>query len=292
MTGMFKRKRKSAPPPSPAREALIAADSALAAGRVRLSEAEARVVRLRAAVEAEAPARRALADALAEFGGSGEMVVGLVAASQAAETAAAAARSGLPAAEAAVKEAGEAVQAAETAKQRAVASVLVEECDRLGRRYVAAFKTLTALHDELAGAAQAIDAMGPPITLATVHTIELPRFRLASMPQGYLSGERMDGSLYSPFLKHVPHDLVIGKFAATWRSAAATLAASPSADIGPLVGADAVAAAAAEVPPALINLPRRARADEGLTVDEVLWGRDAKMPDRKRRHQVLGGDAA
>jgi hypothetical protein len=288
---MFGRKRKAPLPvsPSPARAALVQADAALSAGRVSLTEAEARVSRLQAAVAAEGPARTALAAAL----GSGEEAAELVAGAQAAETAAKAARSGLPAAEAAVREAAAAVTELETAKRKAVAAVLVEEADVLGRRYVAAFKKLVALHDELAGAAQAIDGLGPSVTLATVHLIELPRFKLPSMPQGFLAGERMDGSLYSPFLKHIPHGVVLSKFAATWRNAAAVLSASPTAETGPLVGADAVATAA-EAPPALINLPRRQRSDEQITgpIDDFLFGRDADTTKRVRRHQIVGGDAA
>jgi hypothetical protein len=291
---VFRRKRQPAPTPSPARAALLAADAALSEGRLNLAEAEARVARLRAAVDAEAPARSALAAALS----SGEQAAELVAGAQAAETAAKAAREALPRAEAEQSAAAAAVTDLEMAKQKAVAAVLIEEADALGRRYAAAFKKLVALHDELAGAAQAIDGLGPAITLASVASIELPRFRLPSQPQGFLTDERPadNGPFYTPFLKHVVYGATLAKYAATWRAAAATLAASPTAEIGPLVGADAVAAAAAEAPLALVPNVRTTPAPGDLpagmrSVDEVLWGHDQNTVDRRRVHRLLG-DAA
>jgi primosomal protein N'' len=187
---MFRRKKKPAPPVSPARQALLAADAALADGRLRLSEAEQRVARLRAAVDAEAPARRALADAL----GSGEEAMGLVSTAQAAETAARSALTALPSAEAAVQEANEALGRLIEARSKAVDRALIAEADSVGREYAKAFDRLMRCYERLCGIDAAVSgklAFSPP------QPQEMPRFRLPSLPTPH--ERQLDGSLGTGF---------------------------------------------------------------------------------------------
>jgi hypothetical protein len=303
---MFGRRKKSVPPPSPTRQALFSADAALADGRLRLGEAEQRVARLRAAVDAEAPARAALAAAL----GSGEQSAELVASAQAAETAARSALSALPAAEAAVQEANEALGQLIEARRRAVDDFLITEAEAAGREYEAAFDHLMRCYERLSG----IDAaLSGKIAFAAPEPQEMPRFRLRSLPtqperqlDGYMSPV---GGTFSTFLRRVPDGKNIAAHANGWRNAARALAENPLADISALVASveplssEAVDALYREVGRGLIRHDKAATAQAvpsgfvempiGSSTKLIPSHSEHDMADRQRhrKHQILG-DAA
>jgi hypothetical protein len=283
---MFRRKKKAAPPVSPARQALLAADAALAEGRSRLAAAQQHVERLKAIADAAGPADAALRTAVASDGGEelarlsrGETseISGLADAADAAKRAAGIALSSLPAAEAELKLAGDALADLETAKRKCVGAVLAEQASELGERYLAAFQQLAAVHDEIVGVARVAASYGRDLILTT-DALEAPRFALKSMPQG---------ETFSRFLRHVPRGPVIDAVAGIWSRAAQALSDSPTADIAALVAAATVEPETAPRP-VLINLPQRRRPDDDLSVDEVLWGHDQRTADRRRVHQILG----
>jgi hypothetical protein len=307
---VFRRKRKSAPPLSPAREALIAADSALAAGRVRLSEAEARVVRLRGIVDAASPADAALRSAIAADGGEelarlsrGEQseIAGLADAADAAKRAAGIAASGLPESEEELHQANEDLGQLIDARRRAIDDVLIVEADSVGAAYSAAFDHLMKLYERLAG----IDtALSGKIAFAAPEPQEMPRFRLRSLPtqpERLLDGNMSPvGGTFSPFLRRVPDNQRIAGHAAAWRRAARALIENPHVDLSELAAADAVELSSIES--GLVRHDKRPAAQEAPGFVEMLVyeGTTAMVPvvpdhdmsQRKRRHQVLSSDVA
>jgi hypothetical protein len=292
---MFGRKKKA--PASAARDALVAAHKAVAEGRQRLVEAEARVERLQGIIAAEASAQAAVQAAVASDGGrdlvgfaageksrTGQLVV----AAETAARAAGVARAALPAAEANVHEAGAEVLQLDDNRKRTAARVLVAHADAFGQAYAETFRKLCEQHDELVGIGRALGALGRNITLVD-QAIEAPRFELPSLPAG---------EVFTTYLRHVPRTRTITTAQTAWSHAGRVLAEDPMADVAKVLRTPAIAEVEG---PSEAHLHRRAETAQAIPEGyiEVRTGpRTTSIvpvaPQRERppMRRVYGGDAA
>ena len=222
----FKTNNKS--PLSPAREALRQADAAVATGRATVTGAEERITRLDALIAADGPAQRALAasvngDAgkIERFAaGDGSELGSLVSAADSAARAAKIAQAALPPAKGVLAEAVAELARREADKRAALAAVLIEEADAIGRRYCDAFAALAAEHDALVAFARGSGLTSVQLSDAP---FEAPRFNLPCMPSG---------ATFSPYLRHAGGASFIATKAMAWRRLAMALASDPAAQFG------------------------------------------------------------
>ena len=294
---MFRlRRRQKAPQRSPAREALVAAATALAESRARAEAAQAAVEQLRAVIDAEKSAQAALQSAVAQDGGAalaryggGETTLpigSLVARADIAARAAVIAKDALPEAEEKQRPAAQEVVQLIGEHRLAVAAVLIDQVDRVGKRYLETFNRLCDLHDQLAGAARGIAAFGCDIALLS-EPLEVPRFNLPAMPSG---------PVYGVCLHHMPRPPAIGVAAAAWSHAGRRLAEDPHADID-----QALVEPIAETLPELRMGRLKEATAQAVPADyrEIRIGQgvtgfipaSAEGP-RERRHRVIGPSEA
>jgi hypothetical protein len=273
------------------RQNLIRAAEALAAGQRQADELRAKLDNLKGIIAtapaADADLQRAIAaDGGAELaafasGAASTATAALLAKSDAAIRAAAAAQRALPAVEAQLKAAIEQLNILEREKSKAVIDLLAIGANQLAEQnYLANFRAMAAGHDELLGIAQALVSLGgwAADIIAATTALEVPKFKLPALQSG--------SEVYSPYLRHVPDNLIVGAAARAWRAAAERLAADPLADVSELMivtpGAIRKRNAEAEPSPVPGRMTRHRERppaptvkqliDSGASIDAILYG--------------------
>jgi hypothetical protein len=216
---------------SVSRAALVAADANLAAARQVVERASERISRLQWVIAAESVAHGALEKAIATDGGasleafaSGARTeeASAIAVAEAGVRAAGVAKRALPAAEAELARAEADVERLEAEKSKRVAAVLAERADVIAQTYREKFIELVALHDELAGIAGALAALGGGDIRLVHEPLQVPRFALPALSMG---------PEWTPYLTRVSDPKLVSEVGTAWLALGRRLAENPQAKL-------------------------------------------------------------